>query len=148
MAYNRDMQEDKEPLFDAVKTLKACLHINTGMIPTITVNRDAMRKAASVGFLNATDMADYLVGQGMPFRKAHECVGNAVAFALGRGQELHELTLDELQVFSSLIKEDLFDHLSLGHMVDRRKSAGGTSTENVVRAIEDARIRLAEETNG
>jgi argininosuccinate lyase len=96
MAYNRDMQEDKEPLFDAVDTLKACLHINVQMIPRITVNREAMRKAASVGFLNATDMADYLVGKGMPFRKAHACVGSAVAYALDKGCELDQLTLDEL----------------------------------------------------
>jgi argininosuccinate lyase len=109
MAYNRDMQEDKEPLFDAVDTLKACLHINVQMIPRITVNREAMRKAASVGFLNATDMADYLVGQGMPFRKAHACVGNAVAYALDKGKELDQLTLDELKPFSPLIKADIFD---------------------------------------
>ena len=145
MAYNRDMQEDKEPLFDAVDTLKACLHINTQMIPRITVNRETMRKAASVGFLNATDMADYLVGQGMPFRKAHSCVGNAVAFALEKGKELDELTLDELKQFSNLIKEDIFEHLTLEHMVDRRQSAGGTATGNVRAAIDVARKALADE---
>jgi argininosuccinate lyase len=125
MAYNRDMQEDKEPLFDAVDTLKACLHINVQMIPRITVNREAMRKAASVGFLNATDMADYLVGKGMPFRKAHACVGSAVAYALDKGCELDQLTLDELTSFSPLIDADIFDHLTLAHMIDRRQSPGG-----------------------
>ena len=143
MAYNRDMQEDKEPLFDAVDTLKACLHINIRMIPRITVNKEIMRKAASVGFLNATDMADYLVNQGMPFRKAHACVGNAVADALEKGKELDQLTLDELIQFSPLIKADIFDHLTLAHMIDRRQSLGGTATENVARAIEDARKALA-----
>jgi argininosuccinate lyase len=146
MAYNRDMQEDKEPLFDAVDTLKACLHINVQMIPRITVNREAMRKAASVGFLNATDMADYLVGKGMPFRKAHACVGSAVAYALDKGCELDQLTLDELKSFSPLIDADIFDHLTLAHMIDRRQSPGGTATENVTRALDEARNALAGET--
>ncbi|BBO81746.1 argininosuccinate lyase [Desulfosarcina ovata subsp. sediminis] len=143
MAYNRDMQEDKEPLFDAVDTLKACLSINAQMLPRITVNRDTMRQAASVGFLNATDMADYLVGQGMPFRKAHDCVGKAVAFALEKGKELDQLTLDELKPFSQLIKPDLFDHLTLEHMIDRRQSLGGTATDNVRQALAEARKALA-----
>ncbi|HSO19533.1 MAG TPA: argininosuccinate lyase [Desulfosarcina sp.] len=147
MAYNRDMQEDKEPLFDAVDTLKACLHINVQMLPRITVNREAMRRAASVGFLNATDMADYLVGRGMPFRKAHACVGNAVAHALNHGKELHELSLDELKSFSPLIQADLFDHLALEHMIDRRQSAGGTAMANVAAAVADARRTLADETS-
>jgi argininosuccinate lyase len=145
MAYNRDMQEDKEPLFDAVETLTACLNINVRMIPKITVNRDAMRRAASQGFLNATDMADYLVGKGMPFRKAHAVVGSAVAHALGNGRELHELSLDELQQFSALIEDDIFSHLTLEHMVDRRKSIGGTATANVKAAIAAARKALAED---
>lgn len=144
MSYNRDMQEDKEPLFDAADTIKACLSINTQMIPRIAVNREIMRKAASVGFLNATDMADYLVNQGMPFRKAHACVGQAVAYALDKGKELDQLTLDELKSFSPLIKADLFDHLSLEVMIDRRQSLGGTATQNVARAIAEARKGLAQ----
>ncbi len=148
LAYNRDMQEDKEPLFDAVNTLKACLHINVQMIPRITVNRDAMRTAASVGFLNATDMADYLVGRGMPFRKAHACVGKAVAAALDQKKELHQLTLAELKQFSTLVEADIFDHLTLAHMVDRRRSQGGTATENVVQAIAQARDALAGQAAG
>jgi argininosuccinate lyase len=143
MSYNRDMQEDKEPLFDAADTIKACLSINIQMIPRITVNREVMRKAASVGFLNATDMADYLVNQGMPFRKAHACVGGAVAYALDKGKELDQLTLDELKSFSPLIKADIFDHLTLAVMIDRRQSLGGTATENVARAIAEARKALA-----
>ena len=148
MAYNRDMQEDKEPLFDAVDTIKACLHINIQMIPRITVNRETLRKAASVGFLNATDLADYLVNQGMPFRKAHGCVGSAVAYALNKGKELDQLSLDELKQFSPLIKADIFDHLTLEHMIDRRQSLGGTATENVARTIADARKALADEMHG
>jgi argininosuccinate lyase len=148
MSYNRDMQEDKEPLFDAADTIKACLSINIQMIPRITVNREVMRKAASIGFLNATDMADYLVNQGMPFRKAHACVGGAVAYALDKGKELDQLTLDELKLFSPLIKADIFDHLTLEFMIDRRQSLGGTATENVTRAIAEARKALAGETNG
>jgi argininosuccinate lyase len=146
MAYNRDMQEDKEPLFDGVDTLKACLAINVQMIPRITVNRETMRRAASVGFLNATDMADYLVAQGVPFRKAHSCVGKAVAYALDKGKELDQLSLDELKSFSPLIKADIFDHLTLEVMIDRRTSLGGTATENVARSIEDAKKVLAGET--
>ena len=146
LAYNRDMQEDKEPLFDAVDTLKACLSINVQMIPCITVNRETMRKAASVGFLNATDMADYLVGKGIPFRQAHECVGNAVAYALDQGKELDQLSLVELKRFASQIKEDIFAHLTLSHMIDRRQSQGGTATTNVVQAIADAKKILAGES--
>jgi argininosuccinate lyase len=87
-------------------------------------------------------MADYLVGRGMPFRKAHACVGNAVAFALDKGCELDQLALEELKRFSPLINADIFDHLTLTHMIDRRQSLGGTATENVARAIGDARKAL------
>ncbi len=145
MAYNRDMQEDKEPLFDTVDTIAACLQINVQMIPRITINRDRMRQAASVGFLNATDMADYLVGKGMPFRQAHACVGKAVAYALNKGSELHELSVDELRQFASPVEDDLFDQLTVEHMVDRRRSQGGTAAANVRAAIAKAREVLAED---
>ncbi|MCG6910723.1 MAG: argininosuccinate lyase [Deltaproteobacteria bacterium] len=135
MAYNRDLQEDKRPLFRAVDTLTACVGVYTAMLPRLTVKREVMRAAASRGYLNATDMADYLVTKGMPFRKAHECVGQSVGYALGQGKELHELTLTELQQFSSLITEDIFDFLSIETMIDRRRSFGGTATENVAAAI-------------
>jgi argininosuccinate lyase len=91
-------------------------------------------------------MADYLVGRGMPFRKAHACVGNAVAYALNQGKELHDLRIDELKPFSALIQDDLFDHLTLEHMIDRRQSRGGTASRNVAAAIADARAALAAET--
>ncbi len=145
LAYNRDMQEDKEPLFDAVKTLHACIDIYTRMLPNITVNKFEMGMAASKGYLNATDMADYLVCRGMPFRQAHGCVGQAVGYALGKKKELHELTLDELRSFSELIDEDIFEALTTRQMIERRQSFGGTSTKNVKAAIDRAVKRIDEE---
>ena len=145
MTYNRDMQEDKAPLFAAVDTLHACLDIYARMLPKLTINGDTMRRAASVGFMNATDMADYLVGKGMPFRKAHAVVGQAVAFALEKKKELHELSLKELQSFSKTIESDLFDHLTLEYMISRRMSAGGTSQSNVEAAVAKAREVLGRE---
>jgi argininosuccinate lyase len=146
LAYNRDMQEDKEPLFNSVDILQSCLDIYIRMIPKVEINAEAMGRAASKGFLNATDMADYLVKNGMAFRKAHDCVGQAVAYALSQGKELHELPLAELQRFSQRIQADLFDHLTLTAMVDRRTSLGGTATENVIAAIERAEADLAGES--
>ena len=143
MAYNRDMQEDKPPLFRTVDTLTACVDIYTAMLPRLTIQKDAMQAAATRGFLNATDMADYLVVQGMPFRKAHECVGKTVGYALEKGKELHELTLADLQTFSPLVKEDIFDFLSIEQVINRRRSFGGTATDNVAAAIETAEQELA-----
>ncbi|MBW1891605.1 MAG: argininosuccinate lyase [Deltaproteobacteria bacterium] len=142
MAYNRDMQEDKPPLFRAVDTLTACVDVYTAMLPRLTIKRETMQAAASRGYLNATDMADYLVVQGMPFRKAHECVGKTVGYALEKGKELHELTLAELQTFSSLVKEDIFDFLSIEQVINRRRSFGGTASENVAAAIKTAEAEL------
>jgi len=142
MAYNRDMQEDKPPLFRAVDTLTACVDVYTAMLPRLTIKRETMQAAASRGYLNATDMADYLVAQGMPFRKAHECVGKTVGYALKKGKELHELTLAELQTFSSLVKEDIFDFLSIEQVINRRRSFGGTASENVAAAIKTAEAEL------
>lgn len=135
LSYNRDMQEDKPSLFNTVDILESSIDIFNRMMPKITVNDAVMRQAASSGFLNATDMADYLVGEGIPFRKAHEVVGKAVAYALGKSKELHELSLKELQAFSPAIKEALFEHLTVEHMISRRLSGGGTARENVRAAI-------------
>ena len=143
MAYNRDMQEDKPPLFRTVDTLTACVDVYTAMLPRLIIKKDVMQAAATRGFLNATDMADYLVMQGMPFRKAHECVGKTVGYALEKGKELHELTLADLQTFSSLVKEDIFDFLSIEQVINRRRSFGGTATDNVAAAIETAEQELA-----
>ncbi|MFZ0613295.1 MAG: argininosuccinate lyase [Desulfobacterales bacterium] len=142
LAYNRDLQEDKELLFDSVDTLQACIEIYAMMLPNIKVNRQAMRAATRTGFLNATDFADYLVGKGMAFRNAHHCVGQAVGYALAHHKELEQLTLDELKTFSNLIQEDVFEILTTEAMIDRRRSAGGTATQNVRAAIAAARAAL------
>jgi argininosuccinate lyase len=148
LSYNRDLQEDKPALFNSVDILQSCLDIYIRMLPRITVNADTMRRAATTGFLNATDMADYLVGRGVPFRKAHEIVGKAVAYALGRKKELHQLRLKEMQSFSTLIEEEIFEHLTLEHMISRRLSAGGTARDNVQQAVERAREQLAQRGTG
>ncbi|MFO7749320.1 MAG: argininosuccinate lyase [Desulfobacteraceae bacterium] len=143
LAYNRDMQEDKEPLFDTVNTLKACLDIYTRMVPGIEVNSQAMRRASKEGFLNATDLADYLAVKGMPFREAHSVSGKAVAFALNAGKELHDLTLDELTQFSGLIEADIYDYLSIEQMISRRVTHGGTGYDSVNKALETAKKDIA-----
>jgi argininosuccinate lyase len=138
LAYDRDMQEDKKPLFNAVNTLGLCVKIYADMLPKIKVHKDTMKKAASIGFLNATDFADYLTSKGMPFRDAHNCAGKAVSYALKNTKELNELTLKELQSFSSLINKDIFKALGLENMIERRASSGSTSYKNVSYAIEKA----------
>jgi argininosuccinate lyase len=145
MSYNRDMQEDKAPLFNTVDILQSCLSIYTKMLPKIRINAETMRQAAASGFLNATDLADYLVARGMPFRKAHGVAGQAVGYALQQGKELHELSLQELQTISKLIQEDVYVHLTLEHMISRRSSGGGTSFDNVQAAIGHARAQLGQE---
>lgn len=142
LSYNRDMQEDKRPLFHSVDTLSACLDIYIRLLPKIKVNEDRMYAAASSGFLNATDLADYLVPKGVPFRKAHALTGRAVAAALKKGKELHDLTLEELQVFSPLIESDIYRFLKVENMVNRRLSSGGTAVENVKAALAAAKKTL------
>lgn len=145
LAYNRDMQEDKEPLFDTVDTLKAVIDIHTRMLPTITFNRDVMLAAASRGYQNATDLADYLVTQGMPFRKAHSVAGSAVAHAVAHGVELNEIPLKDLKAFSKLIKKDVYALLTPESMVNRRSCRGGTSADQVRQAIINAQTHLSAE---
>ncbi len=144
LSYNRDMQEDKEPLFDAVDTVRACIEIHTHMLPKLKFNKETMLAATSKGFLNATDMADYLVTKGMPFREAHGCVGKAVAWSVENNRELHELSLGELKSFSSLVENDIYDVLSTESMIDRRTSYGGTASENVRNALVAAEKALDE----
>jgi argininosuccinate lyase len=148
LAYNRDMQEDKAALFGTVDILTECIGIYIKMLPKLKINKEAMRQAASTGYLNATDMADYLVARGMPFRQAHSCVGKAVGYALSKKMELHELTLEELKPFSSLFDKDIFDVLTIEEMINRRKSFGGTATENVLAAIKEAEKEFDEEMEG
>ena len=148
LAYNRDMQEDKAPLFDTIDTLEACIDIYIKMLPKIRINQDKMLDATKTGYLDATDMADYLVNKGIPFREAHACVGKAVNYAIGKGKELHQLDLEELKTFSNKIEKNLFAFLETRAMVDRRKSFGGTATENVKAAIQFAEKELKNEFAG
>ena len=147
LAYNRDMQEDKQPLFDGVDTLKACIAIYAKLLPKLKIRKENMRQAATRGFLNATDLADYLVGRGMPFREAHGCVGRAVGFAYSLNKELDELPLEELKAFSPLIEADVFSRLSPEQVVNRRRSFGGIARQNVLSAIEAAEKRLDREAD-
>ncbi|VFQ47314.1 argininosuccinate lyase [Desulfoluna butyratoxydans] len=138
MAYNRDLQEDKPPLFDGVDTLKAVIDIYVRMLPNIKVMADVTRLSTETGFLNATDLADYLATKGMPFREAHSVAGKAVAFALGKGVELGDLSADEMKGFSELIEPDIFDFLTTDAMVERRTSFGGTAPSRVRKAMDQA----------
>ncbi len=146
LAYNRDMQEDKATLFSTVDTLKAVIEVVARMLPHIHFNAETMRRESERGFLNATDLADYLVGRGLAFREAHAVVGQAVAHALDQGKELQELGLDELKSFSDRIDDGVYAALELGQVVNRRTSAGGTGTAGVSAAIQKARDDLHNES--
>ncbi len=143
LAYNKDNQEDKEPLFDTVDTLTASLQVFTEMLGGIKVNANAMREAALEGYATATDLADYLVKKGMPFREAHEAVAQAVRFAEGRGCGLADLKLPDLQQFSSLIVKDVFAALTLEGALKARSHIGGTAPARVKAAIAKAKKSLA-----
>ncbi len=138
LAYNKDMQEDKEPLFDTVDTLKICLDVYACMIPNIQINKEKMHSSCSKGFMNATDLADYLTVKGVPFRESHALSGKLVAYALENRKELQDLSLAEFRKFSDLIEDDLFEYLTLESMIKRRKSYGGTGYDNVKSAIAKA----------
>ena len=143
LAYNKDNQEDKEALFDTVSTVKDCLRAFADMIPAIEPNEDAMRQAALEGFSTATDLADYLVRAGIPFRDAHEVVGKAVAHCVASHCDLSDLSLTDLQGFHSAIHEDVFDVLTLEGSVSARNHFGGTSPERVRKAAAAAADALA-----
>ena len=135
LAYNRDMQEDKEPLFDSADTVSLALSVFTEMLKGITIHEETMRKAADDGFITATDLADYLVRKGMPFRQAHEVVGRAVLRASGLGCGLGDMPLVEYKQLSPLIREDVYDALSLEASVSRRTSYGGTAPANLKKRL-------------
>lgn len=135
LAYNKDNQEDKEPLFDAIDTVKGCLRAFADMIPAIESRKENMREAALRGFSTATDLADYLVRKGMPFRDAHEVVGKSVAYGIETGKDLGEMSLQELQQFSDTIASDVFDVLSLEGSVAARNHIGGTAPDQVRAAV-------------
>lgn len=143
LAYNKDNQEDKEPLFDSVDTLMGCLRAFADMLPAIEVKHAQMRHAAMSGFSTATDLADYLVRRGLAFRDAHEVVGRAVRLGVEQGRDLAELPLEVLQSFSSAIEADVFEVLKLEGSVASRDHIGGTAPAQVRAAIERARPRLA-----
>ena len=145
LAYNKDNQEDKEPLFDALDTARGSLKVFAEMLPEMTVRRENMREAALKGFATATDLADYLVRKGVPFRTAHEVVGKAVRHAIEAGCNLEDLPLAVLQGFSPLIEADVQDVLTLEGSVDARNHIGGTAPAQVRAAIGRARQRLAGE---
>ena len=142
LAYNKDNQEDKEPLFDTVDTLTQTLRIYADMITGIKVKPEAMRRAALQGYATATDMADYLVKKGLPFRDAHEAVALAVRFAEQRGCDLAEISLDELKNFSALIEDDIYQVLSLEGSLASRNHIGGTAPNQVQAAIARACVHL------
>lgn len=146
LAYNKDNQEDKEPLFDVIDTLKGCLKAYADMVPAIEPKRDSMREAAKRGFSTATDLADYLVVKGMPFRDAHEVVGKAVGYGVQTGKDLSDMTLQELQQFSDIIADDVFDVLTLEGSVNARDHIGGTAPAQVRQAAQRARTKLAART--
>ena len=143
LAYNKDNQEDKEPLFDTVDTLTATLRIYADMIGGISVNKEAMRRAALEGYATATDLADYLVKKGLPFRDAHEAVARAVRYASEKGRDLAELGIEELKRFSPSIEADALQKLSLEGSIAARDHIGGTAPSQVRAAIVRARAALA-----
>ncbi len=138
LAYNKDMQEDKEPLFDACDTLIASLKIFAPMIEKMQINAENMRSSAIKGYSTATDLADYLVRKGIPFRQAHHIVGKTVAYAIEKNKRLDELSLAEMQNFSKVIEKDIFDYITLESSVNSRNSYGGTSQKSVNNQIKQA----------
>ncbi|MEP6819794.1 MAG: argininosuccinate lyase, partial [bacterium] len=142
LAYNKDMQEDKEAIFDAFDTVHACLEVSALVLGNVKLNVERMRAAASKGMMNATELADYLVRKGISFREAHETVGRIVVRALEKGMELGELSLDELRSFSSVIESNVFDSLTLEQTLASKSVAGGTAPARVAEALRNARKLL------
>ena len=124
LAYNKDMQEDKELTFDAIDTTKGCLALFTGMLDTMTFNKDVMESSAKNGFTNATDAADYLVNHGVPFRDAHGIIGQLVLLCIEKNISLDELPLEEYQKISPVFKEDIYDAISMKTCVEKRNTIG------------------------
>ncbi len=142
LAYNRDLQEDKEPVFDTVDTVLSTLRLLGKMLPEIKVNRERMAGMAGHNFTLATDLADYLVRHGVPFRKAHHVVGQVVQYCIRNGKELTGCSLDEFKAFHKAFDEDVFSYLDISNVIDRRRSIGGTASSRVKEAIAKARKDL------
>jgi len=147
LAYNKDNQEDKEPLFDAVDTLRDSLRVMSDLVAELKVNHKRMRQATLQGFAEATDLADYLVNKGLTFRDCHKIVGKIVKYALECNKTLTDLSLRELQQFSTLINEDIFDKLELKNIVNARNHLGGTAINQVVEQINKAKAQLKNSNN-
>lgn len=145
LAYNKDLQEDKEGVIDACKTLHDCYVCMTGMIATVTINKEAMAAQAKKGYLAATDVADYLAKKGMPFRKAHEVVGHLVLLCDKRGCDLDDLTLEDFKAESDLFEADITQALNLEAIVAARTTYGGTGNAVVADQLELGRTRLIQE---
>jgi argininosuccinate lyase len=146
LAYNKDMQEDKEAVFDVADTVRASLEVAATVLGNVRVREGRARDAAVLGYMNATEMADYLVRRGLPFREAHEAVGRMVLFGLERGYELHEMDLEELRQFSPLVDEDVYEALSLEQTLASKAQIGGTAPARVAEALSAARASLASQT--
>lgn len=142
LAYDKDMQEDKEALFDATDTVRACLEVTATVLRNIRINEARTREAASRGYMNATELADYLVRKGMPFREAHETVGRAVVQAIESSVELQDLPLSDLRTFSELINQDVYEALSTESTLKTKSQRGGTAPEQVAKALAFARASL------
>ncbi|MDO6514911.1 MULTISPECIES: argininosuccinate lyase [unclassified Neptuniibacter] len=142
LAYNKDNQEDKEPLFDTIDTVKGCLRAFADMVPALESKKESMREAALRGFSTATDLADYLVRKGMPFRDAHEVVGKSVAYGIEQNKDLGEMSLEELVQFSDTIEQDVFEVLSLEGSVAARDHIGGTAPDQVRAAVKRGQAKL------
>jgi argininosuccinate lyase len=140
LAYNKDMQEDKLPVFDAADTLADSLGIFTEMMATIKVNGQVMEKAAKSGFMNATDAADYLVTKGIPFRDCHEIIGRIVLHCVQAGKAIEELTLAELKGFSPAFEEDIYEKIDIRACIAAKKSQGSTSPESVRQQLTDFKM--------
>ena len=141
LSYNRDMQEDKERLFDTVATLKNILEVLPPLISSLKLNTKRMLSLTKEGYLNATDAADYLVRRGIPFRKAHQILRKIILYAMGKDKRLEQLSLKELKSFSPLFSEDFFSVIDIRRCVESRKSQGGTATENVKKQIEKSKVK-------
>ncbi|EKT54080.1 argininosuccinate lyase [Providencia burhodogranariea] len=142
LAYNKDMQEDKEGLFDALDTWLDCMHMAVLVLDGIQIRNSRCEEAAKQGYANATELADYLVAKGVPFREAHHIVGEAVVTAISQGKALEEMALSDLQKFSNTIQLDVYEILSLQSCLDKRLAKGGVSKNQVLKAIADAKARL------
>ncbi len=142
LAYNKDMQEDKEPAFDAIDTAQACITLFTGMLSTITFRKDVMRLSAVRGFTNATDAADYLVMKGVPFRDAHGIIGRLVLACIDEGKSIEELSLDQLRTFSPAFDEDIYEAVSLRNCVEKRLTLGAPGSEMMKKVIAEEKAWL------